>query len=52
MTQHELEQERDYWKQRCKDMQEDMKLFVGIVTVTMLAILVEILQNYFYPPLQ
>ena len=49
MNQNQLEQERDYWKQRCHDMREDMKLFVTVTMVVIMTICVELIINRYWP---
>jgi hypothetical protein len=48
MNQNELQQDRDYWKQRCHEQKEDMKLFVTITMITIMAICVELIINRFF----
>lgn len=48
MNQNELEQERDYWKQRCYEQKEDMKLFVTITMICIMTICSELIINRFW----
>jgi hypothetical protein len=48
MNQNQLEQERDYWKQRCHDQKEDMKTYIGLVALVICIICVELIINRFY----
>jgi hypothetical protein len=49
MNQNELQEDRDYWKQRCHDMQEDMKLFVTVTMVVIMTICVELILKRYWP---
>jgi hypothetical protein len=52
MNQNELQQERDYWKQRCYEQKEDMKIFVTVTLLVIMTICVELIINrYWHVPL-